>query len=217
MTRTRRDGIELLTTPSCCQRRRNPCLPEFGVVRRLDGRLGDAAVVTLLRIAIGPAALTFLGYGPDPSPRGEVTNMHTASSREESRQVTSGALATVLSKQRRPLLVAVLLSVAVAWVAVPTGRPALAVFFAAGALLSLLNHVLTEVALFRSLNSETEVSRNSFIAGAIGRLALVTVIAMVLVVTFWPNGAAVLIGLAVMHLVMIVFTGLPLLSEIRKA
>jgi hypothetical protein len=143
--------------------------------------------------------------------------MHVSSSREESRQVSSSAFTTVLAKQRRPLLVAVLLSVAVAWVAVPSGRPSLAVFFAAGALLSLLNHVLTELALFRSLNSETEVTRNSFIAGAVGRLALVTLIALALVVGFWPNGAAVLIGLAVMHLVMVVFTGLPLLREIGKA
>jgi hypothetical protein len=131
--------------------------------------------------------------------------------------VTPGALPTVLAKQRRPLLVAVLLSVAVAWVAVPTGRPALAAFFGAGALLSLLNHVLTEVALFRSLNSGVEMTRNSFIVGALGRLALVTLIAGALVFAFWPDGAAVLIGLAVMHLVMVVFTGLPLLNEIRKA
>lgn len=131
--------------------------------------------------------------------------------------MSSSALTTVLGKQRRPLLVGALLSVAVAWVAVPSGRPSLAVFFAAGVLLSLLNHVLTEVALFRSLNSEAEPTRNSFIVGAIGRLGLVTLIAGTLVLIFWPDGVAVLIGLAIMHLVMIVFTGLPLLREMRKA
>jgi hypothetical protein len=161
-------------------------------------------------------AIGFVATYPAVFARGS-DDMHAVSSREESRQVTSGALPTVLAKQRRPLLVALLLSIAVAWVAVPTGRPALAVFFGAGALLSLLNHVLTEVALFRSLNSGVELTRNSFIVGALGRLALVTLIAGALVFVFWPDGAAVLIGLAVMHLVMVVFTGLPLLSEIRKA
>lgn len=131
--------------------------------------------------------------------------------------MSSSAVSTVLAKQRRPLLVAVLLSIAVAWVAVPSGRAPVAAFFAAGALLSLLNHVLTELALFRSLNSEDGVSRNDFIVGAIGRLALITVLAAILVVAFWPDGATVLIGLALMHLVIVVFTGLPLLSEIRKA
>ncbi len=138
-------------------------------------------------------------------------------SEKASPPVISSGLMTVLSKQRRPLLVGVLLSVAVAWVALPSGRPALAVFFAAGVALSLLNHVMTEVSLFRSLNSGTEITRNSFILGAIGRLTLVTALALALVAVFWPHGAAVLIGLAVMHLVLVVFTGLPLLSEIRKA
>jgi len=39
----------------------------------------------------------------------------------------------------------------------------------------------------------------------------------VIVLTFWPYGSAVLLGLALMHLVMLVFTGLPLLNEMRKA
>lgn len=136
---------------------------------------------------------------------------------KESPRMSSSGLTTVLAKQRRPLLVAFLLATAVAWVAVPSGRAAIAVFFAAGVALSLLNHVLTEVALYRSLNSGTEITRNSFILGAIGRLTLITALALALVAAFWPDGAAVLMGLAVMHLVMVVFTGLPLLNEIRKA
>jgi hypothetical protein len=43
------------------------------------------------------------------------------------------------------------------------------------------------------------------------------VIALAIVVVFWPDGAAVLFGLALFHLVILVFTGLPLLNEIRKA
>lgn len=131
--------------------------------------------------------------------------------------MTSSGLSTVLAKQRRPLLVGLLLSVGVAWIALPSGNPQLAVFFAAGVLLSLLNHVLTELSLYRSLNQGTELTRKQFALGAVGRLAIVTVIALALVAVFWPNGAVVLVGLAVMHLVMIVFTGLPLLNEMRKA
>lgn len=131
--------------------------------------------------------------------------------------MSSNALTTVIGKQRRPLLVSVLVSVAAAWVAVPTGRTSVAMFFAVGVFLSLFNHVLTEVALFRSIDSGAELTRKHFAVGSLGRLLLVTLIALVLVVAFWPDGAAVLFGLALMHLVMLVFTGLPLLNEMRKA
>lgn len=124
---------------------------------------------------------------------------------------------TVLVRQRRPLLVAVLLSLAGLWISIPTGRAQVGGFFAVGIFLSLLNHVLTEVALARSLETAGEISRKQFAMGSLGRLAVVTLIAFAIVATFWPYGAAVLVGLALMHLVLLVFTGLPLLNEMRKA
>jgi hypothetical protein len=127
------------------------------------------------------------------------------------------AYKTVLARQRRPLLVAVLLCVAVLWISIPLGRGQVGVFFSIGVLLSLLNHVLTEVGLYRALENGGEISRKQFAMGSLGRLAIVTSIALVIVLTFWPYGTAVLLGLALMHLVMLVFTGLPLLNEMRKA
>jgi hypothetical protein len=127
------------------------------------------------------------------------------------------ALRTVLARQRRPLLVAVLLCVAALWISIPLGRAQVGVFFSVGVWLSLLNHVLTEIGLYRAIESGGEISRTQFAMGSLGRLAIVTSIAFVIVLTFWPFGAAVLLGLALMHLVMLVFTGLPLLNEMRKA
>jgi hypothetical protein len=127
------------------------------------------------------------------------------------------AFQTVLARQRKPLLVAVLLCVAVLWISIPLGRAQVGVFFSIGVLLSLLNHVLTEVGLYRALENGGEISRKQFAMGSLGRLAIVTSIAFVIVLTFWPYGTAVLLGLALMHLVMLVFTGLPLLNEMRKA
>ena len=126
-------------------------------------------------------------------------------------------LTTVLVRQRRPLLVAGLLSVAGLWISIPLGRAEVGVFFAVGIFLSLLNHVLTELSLARSLESEGEISRKQFAMGSLGRLAVVTLIAFAIVLAFWPYGVAVLLGLALMHLIMLVFTGLPLLNEMRKA
>jgi ATP synthase I chain len=126
-------------------------------------------------------------------------------------------LTTVLVRQRRPLLVAGLFSAAGLWISIPMGRAPVGIFFAVGVLLGLLNHVLTEVALARSLESTGEISRKQFAMGSFGRLALITVIGFALALTFWPYGVAVFVGLALMHLVLIVFTGLPLLNELRKA
>ncbi len=124
---------------------------------------------------------------------------------------------TVLLRQRRPLLVAAMLSVAGLWISIPAGRAPVGGFFAIGIFLSLLNHVLTEVGLAHTLENGGEISRKQFAMGSLGRLAVVTFIALAIVVFFWPDGAAVLVGLALMHLVMLIFTGLPLLNEMRKA
>jgi hypothetical protein len=127
------------------------------------------------------------------------------------------ALKTVLARQRRPLVVAVLISVAVLWICIPLGRTQVGVFFAVGVWLSMLNHVLTEIGLYRAIETGDEISRKQFAMGSLSRLAIITVIAFAIVLTFWPYGAATLLGLALMHLVMLVFTGLPLLNEMRKA
>lgn len=125
-------------------------------------------------------------------------------------------LTSVLVRQRRPLLVAGLLSIGGLWIAIPVGRAEVGIFFAVGVFLSLLNHILTEMGLANSLASGGEISRKQFAMGSLGRLAIVTLLAMAIVLVFWPYGAGVLVGLAVMHLVLLVFTGLPLLSEMRN-
>jgi ATP synthase I chain len=125
-------------------------------------------------------------------------------------------LSSVLVRQRRPLLVAGLLSVAGLWISIPAGRVSVGVFFAVGVFLGLLNHVLTEVGLARSLETQGEISRKQFAMGSLSRLAIVTLIAFVVVALFWPYGAAVFVGLALMHMVILVFTGLPLLNEMRQ-
>ena len=131
--------------------------------------------------------------------------------------MTAHALVAVLLKQRRTLLVGVLMCAAVVWVTVPAGKPEIGLFFSIGVVLSFINHLMTEVSLYNSLQTSDGISRKQFAMGSLGRLALITLIALAIVATFWPYGATVLIGLAVMHLVMLLFTGLPLLNEMRKA
>jgi len=45
----------------------------------------------------------------------------------------------------------------------------------------------------------------------------VSLIAFVLAIVFWPAGATVLVGLAGFQLITVVFTGFPLIKELRKA
>lgn len=124
---------------------------------------------------------------------------------------------SVLTRQRRPLLVACLLAAAGLWIAIPTGKAEAGIFFGIGIFLGLLNHILTEVGLARNLETGDQLSRKQFAMGSFGRLMIVTVIAFGLAIPFWPNGIAVFVGLALMHLIVIVFTGLPLLNEMKKA
>jgi len=93
----------------------------------------------------------------------------------------------------------------------------LAGFFAAvGVGLGLANALLTEASMIRMTASGSELSRKQFALSAFGRLAAVSLAALVLVFAFWPAGGFVLAGLAVFQLLTIVLTALPLLKELRN-
>jgi hypothetical protein len=127
------------------------------------------------------------------------------------------ALARAVAKQRRAIILAGTLAVASMWIAVPLGRWQAGLFVAAGIALGLVNHVLTELSLLRAVEGDDMLTRKQFAMASFVRLMAVSLVAMVVTVVFWPVGAMVLVGLAFFHLVTLVFTGLPLLKEIRKA
>jgi hypothetical protein len=127
------------------------------------------------------------------------------------------ALARAVTKQRRAVILAAALAGASMWVAVPLGRWQAGLFFAAGVVLSLVNHVLTELSLLRAVEGDDMLTRKQFAMSSFVRLMAVSLMAVALAVAFWPAGAMVLVGLAFFHLVTLVFTGLPLLKEIGKA
>lgn len=118
--------------------------------------------------------------------------------------------------QRRACLLALILAVAGFWVSVPLGRWQVGVFVAIGILLGLVNHILSEHVLLRSVESGELIGRRQFATTALVRLLGVSLVAIVLAVVFWPQGATVLFGLAIFHLITIVLTGIPLLKEVRK-
>lgn len=130
---------------------------------------------------------------------------------------TASSLSRAIRNQRRACILALVLAIAGPWVAVPLGRWEYGVFFAAGILLGLVNHVLTEHFLLRSVENDDDVTRKQYAMSSLARLLGVSVVAVGLTVLFWPTGGTVLFGLAIFHLVALVLTGIPLLKEVRKA
>ncbi|MDP9319232.1 MAG: hypothetical protein M3O94_09225 [Actinomycetota bacterium] len=128
----------------------------------------------------------------------------------------SSSLVRAFANQRRTELLALGFCVAAIWISVPMGEWRVGVFISAGILLSLLNHVLTENTLLTSVEDGDLFTRKQYATSALVRLMGISLVAVVLAVAFWPDGGAVFAGLALFHLVTLVFTGFPLLKEIKK-
>ena len=122
----------------------------------------------------------------------------------------------VLKDQRKAILVAFGLAVAVFWVAGQLGEWTLAGCIAGGIGLGLVNHLATEYWLLRIITSGAEPTRNEMIGATVARLTVLTVVAVVIAVFFWPDGIGLLLGLALFRLVALVMTSVPLLKELKK-
>jgi len=129
----------------------------------------------------------------------------------------TSSLVRAFGRQRRTVWLALGLCVAAMWISVPLGKWQVGVFLSIGILLSLVNHVLTERTLLTSVEVGELLTRKQYATSALVRLLGVSLVAVVVTVAFWPNGALVLFGLALFHLIVLVFTGIPLLKEIKKA
>jgi hypothetical protein len=127
------------------------------------------------------------------------------------------SLSRALRNQRRSVLLALGLCVAAIWISAPLGQLPVGVFLSLGVVLSLVNHVLTERTLLTSVESGDLLTRKQYATSSLVRLLGVSLVAAALAIVFWPDGASVLFGLALFHMIALVFTGLPLLKEIKKA
>jgi uncharacterized membrane protein YhhN len=122
----------------------------------------------------------------------------------------------VLRDQRKTILVAVVLSVAVYWVLGQLGEWSLAGCIAGGIALGLLNHLATEYWLLRIITSGQEPTRNKLAMSTLVRLLVLSVVAVGIAVWFWPDGIGLLFGLAIFRLIALVMTTMPLLKELKN-
>ena len=126
------------------------------------------------------------------------------------------SIGRVLKDQRKAILVALGLAVAAYWVAGQLGEWTLAGCIAGGIGLGLVNHLATEFWLLKIITSGAEPTRNEMIFATVARLTVLTAVAVVIAVFFWPDGIGLLLGLALFRLVALVMTSVPLLKELKK-
>jgi hypothetical protein len=126
------------------------------------------------------------------------------------------SIGRVIKDQRKAIIVALGLAVAVYWVAGQLGEWTLAGCIAGGIGLGLVNHLATEYWLLRIITSGEQPTRNEMIFATVARLTVLTAVAVTIAVVFWPEGIGLLLGLAIFRLVALVMTSVPLLKELKK-
>jgi hypothetical protein len=136
---------------------------------------------------------------PTPAPAPSVTSLRAA-----------------IAGQRRIVQVGALLMLAALVICTGIGEPAIGAFLAIGILLAIANAVFTEHSMARMVASGELLSKKQFAASAMMRLGAVSLVGFGLVVLFWPDGVAVLFGLAVFQVMTLLLQGIPLLKELHK-
>jgi hypothetical protein len=117
---------------------------------------------------------------------------------------------------RRTMLWAGVAAVVGFAVLVPMGQPLAALLGCLGLALGAGNARLAQVSVARFSDSAT-FSKGRFAITVLGRLGVITVIALGCAVLLQPAGLAVFAGIAVFQLLTIVSAMLPLVKEIRQS
>ncbi|MBV8540730.1 MAG: hypothetical protein JO364_00360 [Pseudonocardiales bacterium] len=130
---------------------------------------------------------------------------------------TLGAIPTkVVVSLRRATPIAACLGAAGFVVLAPMGYPLAAVFFCGGLGLGLLNTALVQRSAARFAASG-DPDKRRFAVAVLGRLTLVTGLAVGLALTLRPEGLAVFAGLAAVQLLIIFIASVPLVKELRRS
>ena len=127
------------------------------------------------------------------------------------------SIARALRNQRGAVLLAAGLVAAAIWVSIPLGEWRIGLFLAAGFVLGLVNHVGTEYALQKAIASGDPMTRQMWASSSLMRLAIVSIVGFAIAAIFWSDGAAVIFGIAIFHLIALTLTAIPLLREVRNS
>ena len=126
------------------------------------------------------------------------------------------SLGRAVRNQLRAVWLAAGLVLAAVWISIPLGEWRIGLFLAAGLFLGLVNHIGTEYALQKAISSGNPITRQAYASSSLWRLALVSVAGFAVAAIYWPDGAAVIFGIAIFHLIALMLTAIPLLREVRR-
>ncbi len=95
-----------------------------------------------------------------------------------------------------------------------SGHLMVGVFFGIGLLLGLLNALLVRRSV-ESITAQTHPLKRSMAINSASRLAIITVIALIIAFVFRPAGLGVMFGLALFQVLLVVSTALPVWKKLR--
>ena len=95
-----------------------------------------------------------------------------------------------------------------------SGHLMIGVFFGVGLLLGLLNAVLVQRSV-ASITAKDHPLKSSMALNSATRLAIITVIGLIIAFTFRPAGLGVLFGLALFQVLLVLSTALPVWKKLR--
>ncbi len=122
---------------------------------------------------------------------------------------------TAVSLQRLALI-AGCLGVAMVAALAPFGYLGIALFGCLGVGLGLLNTVLVQRTARRFAASDDPRKKRRSAGNVLGRLALITLLAVAFAMLIRPDGLGVFLGLAAFQFVMIFAVAVPLIKELRR-
>jgi ATP synthase I chain len=97
-----------------------------------------------------------------------------------------------------------------------SGHLMLGVFFGIGLLLGLLNALLVSRSV-GSITAKDHPLKSSMALNSASRLAIITIVGLVLAYLFRPAGIGVLFGLALFQVLLVLSTALPVWKKLRTA
>lgn len=110
------------------------------------------------------------------------------------------------------------LSIAITAVAIVTagltGHPMVGVFFGVGLLLGLLNALLVRRSV-ASITAKEHPLKSTMALNSATRLAIITVIGLIIAYIFRPAGLGVVFGLALFQILLVAATALPVWKKLR--
>jgi dipeptide/tripeptide permease len=95
-----------------------------------------------------------------------------------------------------------------------SGHLMLGVFFGVGLLLGLLNALLVRRSV-ASITAKDHPLKSSMALNSATRLAIITVIALIIAYVFRPNGLGAMFGLALFQVLLVVSTAVPVWKKLR--